>query len=60
MSKKQSWLLMSAQEIASILQGMREAGDTTLYRQQKAYYKRTQNTVMLGRLEAAETLLGAV
>lgn len=49
--KTNIWYLMSIEEIA-----MLRINNNGLYRRQKSYYKKTGNSVMLGRMEEVEKI----
>ena len=48
---KQNWQLMSVEDLCAMFIEMGK--DTNKLRQQKHYYKRTGNLVMMGRIEEA-------
>lgn len=49
---RQSWLLMSAEDIAQII-----VSNNNLFRKQKSYYTKRGNVVMIERIKQAESLL---
>ena len=52
--KHVNWQLMTVEELSTMFIEMGK--DTNKLRQQKHYYKRTENVVMLGRIEEAVRL----
>ena len=49
---RQSWLLMSSEDIAQII-----ISNNSLFRKQKSYYTKRGNVVMIARIKEAENLL---
>jgi hypothetical protein len=57
---KRNWQLMTVDEIAQLLIKLEQQGNTTPFRVQKSYYKTSNNTVMLQKLEMAEALVKSI
>ena len=49
---RQSWLLMTAEEISKII-----LSNNQLFRKQKSYYFKRKNLVMMQRIQEAENLV---